>query len=45
MNKIKKGYKIWPVINTEGYLKKRNIRKDNIEEIDTEICLKKTDKN
>ena len=42
--KKKKGYKKWLVIDTEDYLKKKKIRKENAQEIDTE-CPKRTDKN
>ena len=41
----KKDYKNWHRINTEGYLKKKKIRKENTQEIDTRIYLKRTDKN
>ena len=33
------------VINTEIYLKKDKIKRDNMEEIDIIICLKKGNKN
>ena len=32
-------------INTEDYLKKKKIRKDNTQEIGIRICLKMTNKN
>ena len=40
VKKIKKGYEKWPVIDTEDYLKKKKIRKENTQQIDTD----KTDK-
>ena len=40
VKKLKKGYEKWPVIDTEDYLKKKKIRKENTQQIDTD----KTDK-
>ena len=32
-------------INTETYLKKKNIKRENMKETDTTICIKKRNKN
>lgn len=45
MKKIKKGYKKWLVINTEDYLRKKEIRKENTQKIYTRICLRRQTKN
>ena len=34
-----------PEINTETYLRKKKIKRENMEERDTIICLKKRNKN
>ena len=45
MKKIKKGFKRWLVIHIEYYLKKKKLGKENRQEINTGISLKKTGKN
>ena len=42
---IKKGQESKQEINIETYLKKIKRKRDNIEKIDTIICLKKRSKN
>ena len=41
----RKGSKCWAEIDTKTYLKKKKIKRDCIQEIDTGVCLKKTNKN
>ena len=38
---IKRDYESTPEINIETYLKEKNIKRENMEKIDTTICLKK----
>ena len=45
MKIIKKDSEIKQEINTEIYLKKKKIKRVNMEETDTVICLKKRNKN
>ena len=49
LNKVKDFYKNnkenKKEINTETYLKKKKIKKENTERIDIAICLKKTNKD
>ena len=42
---IKKDLKSKQEINIEAYLKKRRIKRENMEKIDIIICLKKRSKN
>ena len=45
MEKIKKGFKRWLVIHIEYYMEKKKIGKENRQETNAGISLKKTDKN
>ena len=45
MNKTKKNYKKLVMNDRQAYLKKKRIRRENTQEIDMRICLKKTNKN
>ena len=45
MKMIKKGLKSKQEINIQIYLKKKKIKKYNMEKIDTSICLNKRNKN
>ena len=42
---IKKDQEYKQEINTETYLKKRKIKKQNMEKVDISICLKKKNKD
>ena len=45
MKMIKRDYGVKQEINTESYLKKKTIKRENMEKTDTTICLKKTNKD
>ena len=45
MKMIKRNYENRQEINTETYLKKKKIKKGNMEKIDISICLKKRKKD
>ena len=45
MTMTKKGYKKKSKINKEDYLRKKKIKKKNIQKIRVGICPKKTNKN
>lgn len=44
MNTTRKDYKKWIEIDIEGYLKKKNNKKESTQDIDIGKCLKNTNK-